>query len=354
MTDTRTALVTGGAGFIGSAMIRRLLRAGYRVVNIDKLSYASSLSTLADVQTSPDYHFDKIDICDGPALAAVLNRHRPHILIHLAAETHVDRSLDSSTPFIESNIIGTWTVLEQVRSYWNGLNGEDLARFRLVVVSTDEVYGDLGETGHFTVDSPYRPRSPYSASKAAADHLARAWHASYGLPVIVTNCSNNYGPYQFPEKLIPLIILRALNGLPLPVYGAGDQVRDWLHVEDHVEALLHVAERGRLGATYLIGGGSECANLTVVETICDLLDQSAPSLAGPRRDLISFVADRPGHDRRYAIDYAGTTAELGWRPTIDFASGLAQTVEWYRTNEWWWRPLIEDRFDMSRQGKGRT
>jgi len=343
-------LVTGGAGFIGSATVRRLLAGGYRVVTLDKLTYASTQATLVDVAGDPRHLFLHRDICDAEAVAAVLRQHRPDMVFHLAAETHVDRSLDSSAPFIQSNIVGTWTLLEQCRAYWQGLDAPAAAAFRVIVVSTDEVYGELGSTGTFTPDSPYRPRSPYSASKAASDHLARAWHASYGLPVIVTNCSNNYGPYQFPEKLIPLMILRALRGETLPVYGDGGQVRDWLHVADHAEALVQVAERGRPGATYLIGGQCERSNLEVVEAICDILDRDASPLDKPRRALIRFVADRPGHDRRYAIDISQITAELGWRPAVTFTDGLAATIDWYRKNEDWWRPLVERHNALARVG----
>jgi len=332
-------MVTGGAGFIGSAVCRELvLRQGWSVLNLDKLTYAANLRSLAEIAGDARYRFVQADICDGAALAAAFDAFAPDAVMHLAAETHVDRSIDGPAEFIRTNVLGTHTLLEAARRYWSGLAADARARFRFVHVSTDEVYGSLGEAGHFVETSPYDPRSPYAASKAASDHLAAAWHATYGLPVIISNCSNNYGPYHFPEKLIPLTILNALEGKPLPVYGDGMNVRDWLYVEDHVRALVLVLTRGRPGEKYNVGGRSERANLHVVETLCDIIDGLLPGSA-PRRGLIAFVADRPGHDRRYAIDPAKIEAELGWRAAESFESGLRKTVRWYIDNRVWWEPL---------------
>ena len=332
-----TYLVTGGAGFIGSAVVRRLARAGHRVVNLDKLTYAGNLDSVAEVSTLPNYAFERVDICDAEAVRRVFEQHRPRAVMHLAAESHVDRSIDGPGEFIATNVVGTFTMLQEARRYWAGLGGDEKSRFRFLHVSTDEVFGSLGESGYFTEETPYDPSSPYSASKASSDHLVRAWHRTYGLPVLVTNCSNNYGPYHFPEKLVPLVILNALEGKPLPVYGKGDNVRDWLFVEDHASALQTVVETGRVGETYAIGGHNERRNIEVVREICRLVDELAPSAQiGPRERLITFVADRPGHDARYAIDASKIERELGWRPAETFESGLRRTVQWYLDNRGWW------------------
>ena len=336
---SETILVTGGAGFIGSAYIRWVIgRTAARIVNVDMLTYAGNLDSLASVADSPRYAFEQLDIVDTAGLRAVFRRHRPDAVVHMAAESHVDRSIDAPSPFIQSNIVGTASLLEVAREYWDALGTSAKPHFRFHHVSTDEVYGSLGPQGLFTEDSPYLPNSPYSASKAAADHLVRAWHHTFGLPAIITNCSNNYGPCQFPEKLIPVLILNALHGRPLPIYGTGDNVRDWLFVDDHVEALLQVLSKGTIGETYNIGGNSERSNLQVATIVCDLLDELLPaSPHRPHRSLITFVADRPGHDKRYAIDSAKITAQLGWRPREDFESGLRRTIEWYLANRDWWQ-----------------
>ncbi|RAU23597.1 dTDP-glucose 4,6-dehydratase [Paramagnetospirillum kuznetsovii] len=349
--NTSTILVTGGSGFIGSCVVRTLLsRTGLRVVNVDKLTYAASPEALAVAAGNPRYVFEKIDVCDGPALAAAFARHRPDAVMHLAAESHVDRSIDAPSDFIQTNIVGTFTLLEVAAQYWRGLTSEVQAKFRFHHVSTDEVFGSLGADGRFSETTPYAPTSPYSASKAAADHLARAWRHTFGLPVVLSNCSNNYGPFQFPEKLIPLIIIRALEGKPLPVYGDGMQIRDWLHVEDHVDGLLAVLLRGQLGESYNIGGYGERPNIEVVRTLCTILDDLVPSPDGPRQRLITHVADRPGHDVRYAIDPAKITGELGWKPAHGFETGLKDTVRWYLDNEPWWRAILEQRYDGGRLG----
>jgi len=332
-------VVTGGAGFIGSAVCRQfVLEHGWTVLNYDKLTYAANLRSLDPVQDHPGYRFVQADICDRAALTAALDEFAPDAILHLAAESHVDRSIDAPAEFIRTNVLGTHVLLEAVRRYWTRLPKERRQDFRVVHVSTDEVYGSLGETGYFVETTPYDPRSPYAASKAAADHLARSWYTTYGLPVIISNCSNNYGPYHFPEKLIPLTILNALEEKLLPVYGDGMHVRDWLHVEDHVRALALILTGGRPGEKYNVGGHNERANLQVVQTICDLVDDLLPRPRS-RRELITFVADRPGHDRRYAIDPGKVEAELGWSPTLSFEQGLAQTVQWYLNNRWWWEPL---------------
>ena len=333
--------VTGGAGFIGSALIRYLIgNTDAEVVNIDKLTYAGNLASLAEAAESPRYCFEQVDICNRAELARVFNHHRPDAVMHLAAESHVDRSIDGPGSFIGTNIIGTFTLLEETLKYWRQSAPQVQARFRFLHVSTDEVYGSLGDSGLFTEQTQYQPNSPYSASKASSDHLVRAWHHTYGLPVVTTNCSNNYGPYQFPEKLIPLMILNALEGKPLPVYGRGDNIRDWLFVDDHVRALMAVLERGRLGQTYNIGGFNEKRNLEVVEGVCALLDELVPNAdIGPYGSLIHFVEDRPGHDQRYAIDAAKVSNELGWRPQESFDTGLRKTIEWYLANGDWWRSV---------------
>lgn len=347
-------LVTGGAGFIGSALCRRLLNDGDSVVNLDKLTYAASGTALADVEARAEYAFVHGDIGSADSVRSLLEAHEPDAVINLAAETHVDRSIDSAEPFIQTNVVATATLLDTVRRWLAGRPEEARRAFRFLHVSTDEVFGSLGEQGSFTETSPYDPRSPYSASKAASDHLASAWHHTYGLPTIISNCSNNYGPYQFPEKLIPLIILNALERRPLPVYGDGLNVRDWLHVDDHAAALALIVRRGEPGRSYGVGARQERSNLAVVEAICDLVDEATGEVAGgPRRKLIQFVADRPGHDRRYAMDPTRLETELGWRPTYDFERGLAETVGWYLDRQDWWRPLRE-RYEGDRLGLQRT
>lgn len=331
-------LVTGGAGFIGSAVVRLAVARGHAVVNLDALTYAANLANVAEVAESPLYAFEQSDIRDRGALDRVLSEHQPDMVLHLAAESHVDRSIDGPVDFIETNITGTFNLLEAVRFYWADRGKPE--GFRLHHVSTDEVYGSLGATGMFTEDTPYDPRSPYSASKAASDHLVRAWGETYGLPVVVTNCSNNYGPFQFPEKLIPVVILRALAGEPIPVYGDGGNMRDWLYVEDHADALLTVLERGQLGRTYNIGGENEATNIDLVRRISAELDELRPEGA-PHDRLITFVPDRPGHDRRYAIDPERIGSELSWRPSVTLDEGIARTVRWYLDNEAWWRPILE-------------
>ncbi len=329
-------LVTGGAGFIGSAVVRRAIRAGHAIVNLDKLTYAGSLTNVAEVAESPDYAFERADICDRRAVDAVLARHEPDAIMHLAAESHVDRSIDGPAAFIETNILGTYTMLEAARAYWTATGRPE--GFRFHHISTDEVFGSLGKTGKFTEETPYDPRSPYSASKASSDHLVRAWHETYGLPVVLTNCSNNYGPYHFPEKLIPVVILKALAGAPIPIYGRGDNIRDWLFVEDHADALLLVVQKGALGQSYNIGGENEATNLDLVTKICAILDEKRPGNR-PYADQIAFVADRPGHDQRYAIDPSRIREELGWRPSVTLDEGLEKTVQWFLDHEDWWRAL---------------
>lgn len=336
-------LVTGGAGFIGSALVRHLIaNTDHDVLNFDKLTYAGSLSTVEEVAGSPRYRFVQGDICDAGAVRSAITGFRPDVSTHLAAESHVDRSIDGPGQFIQTNLVGTFTMLSEARSYWQGLDGAARAAFRFHHISTDEVYGSLGEEGLFTEETPYDPRSPYSASKAGSDHLVSAWGHTYGLPVLITNCSNNYGPYHFPEKLIPLVIVRALAGDSLPVYGAGDQVRDWLYVEDHVRALQAVFERGQVGRTYNVGGHNEMKNIEVVRTVCAILDRLRPRPDGrPYAEQITHVADRPGHDKRYAIDAARIGRELGWAPRETFETGIEKTVRWYLDHERWWRPLVE-------------
>jgi len=334
--------VTGGAGFIGSALVRHLIcDTSHEVLNFDKLTYAGDLSTVAKAAGSDRYRFVQGDICDADAVRAAIAAFRPDVITHLAAESHVDRSIDGPGAFIETNVVGTFTMLSAARAYWLGLDGEANAAFRFHHISTDEVYGSLGDTGLFTEDTPYDPRSPYSASKAGSDHLVSAWGHTYGLPVLITNCSNNYGPYHFPEKLIPLMIAKALAGEPLPVYGAGDQVRDWLYVEDHVKALRTVFERGTPGRTYNVGGHNEKQNIEVVRTLCAILDQVSPREDGKSySEQITSVADRPGHDKRYAIDATRIGDELGWQPQETFETGIEKTVAWYLANKDWWRPLV--------------
>ena len=348
-------LVTGGAGFIGSAVCRHLIRdTGHAVVNLDKLTYAANLASLNPVADDPRYSFVRADICDAPAMAEVFRQYAPDAVLHLAAESHVDRSIDGPAAFIETNVVGTSVLVEAARRHFESLDADRRERFRFVHVSTDEVYGSLGPEGLFSETTAYDPSSPYSASKAASDHLARAWHETYGLPVVLSNCSNNYGPYHFPEKLIPLVILNALDGQPLPIYGKGENVRDWLFVEDHARALALVATKGVLGESYNIGGGAERTNLAVVQSICDILDRKRPRRGGARyRDLISFVTDRPGHDRRYAIDASKIERELGWKRQETFESGLERTIDWYLDNDWWWGPIRAERYAGERLGTAR-
>ncbi len=342
-------LVSGGAGFIGSAVVRRAIATGHAVVNVDALTYAACLDNVAEVADRPEYAFVEADIRDRAAMDAVLAEHRPDAIMHLAAESHVDRSIDGPGTFIETNVNGTFTLLEAARAYWTARGRPGTFRFHHI--STDEVYGSLGAEGRFTEDTPYDPRSPYSASKAASDHLVRAWFHTYGLPVVLTNCSNNYGPFHFPEKLIPVVILNALAGRPIPVYGRGENVRDWLHVEDHAEALLLVVEKGRVGRSYNIGGEAEARNIDLVRMICAILDRKCPEGA-PHARLITFVEDRPGHDLRYAIDPTRIREELGWRPSVTLEEGLERTVQWYLDNESWWRAL-QDREGVGRRlGRG--
>ena len=342
-------LVTGGAGFIGSAVVRLAVARGHHVVNLDALTYAACLDNVAPVSDSPMYAFEQADIRDRSAIDAVLETHKPDTIMHLAAESHVDRSIDAPGDFIDTNITGTYNMLEATRSYWAARNKPDSFRFHHV--STDEVFGSLGATGMFTEETPYDPRSPYSASKAASDHLVRAWAETYGLPVVLSNCSNNYGPYHFPEKLIPVVILNALAGKPLPIYGDGSNVRDWLYVDDHADALLCVLEKGVVNRSYNIGGENERSNLELVQTLCAILDKKRPRDSGPYADLITFVTDRPGHDARYAIDPARIRNELGWSPSVTVEQGLAQTVQWYLDNESWWRALQQRDGVGARLGK---
>jgi len=348
----KRVLVTGGAGFIGSAVVRRLVGRGYEVTNVDKLTYAGNLDSLRDVEGLPNYCFVQADICDQQAIRDLLSERQIDAVMHLAAESHVDRSIDGPAAFVETNIVGTFRLLDAALQHWRNLDDEGRAVFRFHHVSTDEVFGDLPfDGGVFTEQTPYAPSSPYSASKASSDHFVRAWHSTYDLPVVLSNCSNNYGPYHFPEKLIPLAILNALEVKPLPVYGRGENVRDWLHVDDHAEALELVLTRGKPGESYNVGGRAERSNLQVVETICDLLDRRLPLPDGrSRRSLIEFVTDRPGHDLRYAIDPAKIERELGWRAAHDFETGLAETVDWFLANEWWWRPIREGKYQGERLG----
>jgi dTDP-glucose 4,6-dehydratase len=350
-------MVTGGAGFIGSALVRFVIKeTGDSVVNVDKLTYAGNLESLIDVADSERYAFERIDICDQAEVERVFEEHSPDVVVHLAAESHVDRSIDGPAAFIETNFVGTYTLLEAARNYWQAMDDERKSSFRFHHVSTDEVYGDLEDSGAlFTEDTPYAPSSPYSASKAGSDHLVRAWQRTYGLPTLITNCSNNYGPYHFPEKLIPLVILNALEGKPLPVYGRGQQIRDWLYVEDHARALLTVLRRGKVGETYNIGGCNEKRNIDVVEKICDLLDEMAPEKpkgVAAYRDLITFVEDRPGHDLRYAIDADKMRQELGWQPQEDFESGMRKTVRWYLENTEWCQHVQDGSYQRERLGAG--
>ena len=342
-------LVTGGAGFIGSAVVRLAVTRGHAVVNVDALTYAACLDNVASVSKSNLYSFEQADIRDRAALERVFVNHRPDAVMHLAAESHVDRSIDGPSDFIETNITGTFNMLEAARAHWARAGRP--AEFRFHHISTDEVFGSLGAEGQFTEATPYDPRSPYSASKAASDHLVRAWHETYGLPVVLTNCSNNYGPFHFPEKLIPVAILNALAGKPIPVYGTGENVRDWLYVEDHADALLTVVEKGTVGRSYNIGGENERRNIDLVRLICAILDAKRPK-ATSYADQITFVTDRPGHDARYAIDPSRIRDELGWRPSVTVEEGLERTVQWYLDNEAWWQPLLERQGALQRLGRG--
>lgn len=343
-------IVTGGAGFIGSALVRMIINeTEHEILNIDKLTYAGHLESLETISDSARYHFEQVDICDAEAIYSIYYKFRPDAIIHLAAESHVDRSIDGSAEFIKTNINGTHSLLEVARQYWQKLVGEKKGNFRFLHVSTDEVYGELGESGFFTEETPYDPRSPYSSSKASSDHLVRAWHHTYGLPVLITNCSNNYGPYQFPEKLIPVVILKALQGKDIPVYGTGENVRDWLYVDDHAKALLKVIEGGIPGETYNVGGHNEKKNIEVVHMICDTLDELVPKDSN-YRDQITFVTDRPGHDFRYAIDASKIERELGWTPEETFSSGIKKTIYWYLENTEWVEAVMGKNYNFERLG----
>ncbi len=369
-------LVTGGAGFIGSNLVHLLIERGHTVLNVDKLTYAGNLASLSAIEDHPNYRFVQADICDAPAMRSLFTEFKPDGVMHLAAESHVDRSIDGPGEFIQTNITGTYVLLDAARDYWQNLpeasdEGASIAdsqahhssaiihppskkSFRFLHVSTDEVYGSLGETGKFTETTPYDPHSPYSASKASSDHLARAWCDTFGLPILITNCSNNYGPYQFPEKLIPVVILKALAGEPIPVYGAGENIRDWLYVEDHAEALLTVLKKGKVGETYNVGGNNEMTNIDLIKLLCTILDELVPvsseSSIKSYSDLITYVTDRPGHDLRYAIDASKIKNDLGWEPKQDPKSGFKQTVQWYLDNETWWSAILDGSYQMERLG----
>jgi len=349
-------LVTGGAGFIGSAVVRYLInKTDHKVVNIDKLTYAGNLESLKKIDQSNRYAFERANICNRQAMTDIFEKHQPDYIMHLAAESHVDRSIDGPAAFIETNIVGTYAMLEVTRVYWNKLKGEKKKRFKFHHISTDEVYGTLGAEGLFTEENRYEPNSPYSASKASSDHLVRAWRETYGLPTVITNCSNNYGPYHFPEKLIPLVIINALAGKPLPIYGKGDQIRDWLYVEDHAQALVKVVTEGRDGETYNIGGHNEMQNIEVVKTLCTLLEELVPNKPEgltQYEDLITYVTDRPGHDVRYAIDASKIKRELGWVPYETFETGMRKTVQWYLDNKEWWENVLNGSYQGERLGLG--
>tara|TARA_S200000501_G_scaffold258683_1_gene242470 strand:+ start:694 stop:1746 length:1053 start_codon:yes stop_codon:yes gene_type:complete len=348
----RKVLVTGGAGFIGSAVCRHLIGLNnYRVLNLDKLTYAGTTSSLKEIEKNPNYFFKKVDICDQKSITSILKDFKPNAIMHLAAESHVDRSIDGPSAFMKTNIMGTYNLLECSRTYYQSLSSNDKNLFRFHHISTDEVYGTLGDEGLFTELTPYDPRSPYSASKASSDHLVKAWFHTYNLPILITNCSNNYGPFHFPEKLIPLIILNALDGKSLPIYGKGDNIRDWLYVEDHARALVKVVEEGKIGETYNIGGNNEYTNLEVVELICSFLDDLKPKNES-YTNLITYVEDRPGHDKRYAIDAEKIESKLSWKAKENFKSGLLKTIHWYLDNEWWWKPL-RDNYSGKRLGRGK-
>ena len=349
----RKIIVTGGAGFIGSALIRHLIRTtDCEVCNLDKLTYAGNLASLKEIAASPRYHFTQLDICNTADVARLFAEFRPDAIMHLAAESHVDRSIDNPLEFVQTNVMGTANLLYCATQYWKTLSDEEKKAFRFQHISTDEVYGSLGAEGYFTETTPYDPQSPYSASKAGSDHLVRAWGHTFGLPVLLSNCSNNYGPYHFPEKLIPLVILNALDGKKLPIYGKGENIRDWLYVEDHAKALWLINRQGVPGETYNIGGHNERTNLEVVQTICRILDELRPKATGSYADQITFVTDRPGHDLRYAIDADKLRHDLGWQPEENFDTGIRRTVEWYLNNSWWWQPIREKKYAGERLGKG--
>jgi len=344
-------LITGGAGFIASALIRHFIKTSdYQILNLDKLTYAGNLESLSEIKDSENYRFVEGDIGDHDLVTSLLDDFQPDAIMHLAAESHVDRSIDGPAEFIQTNIVGTYNLLNCAKNYWSYLDEEKKASFRFQHISTDEVYGSLGDTGLFEETTSYDPRSPYSASKAASDHLVMAWFHTYGMPVLVTNCSNNYGPYHFPEKLIPLVILNALDGEKLPIYGKGDNIRDWLYVDDHAKALATVLDKGAVGETYNVGGNNERTNLEVVETICDILDELSPKEGGRYRDQIVFVEDRPGHDKRYAIDATKIKTELGWEPEENFDTGIRRTIQWYLDNKWWWGPIRQLKYSGERLG----
>ncbi len=345
-------LVTGGAGFIGSNLVRQLVKSGSTVLNVDNLTYAGNLKSLDDLRNYPNYHFERLDITNAAAMVRAVETFAPTRIMHLAAESHVDRSIDGPGQFVQTNVIGTFNLIQAALRHYQSLQSSDATRFRFLHVSTDEVYGSLGAEGSFTETTPYDPHSPYSATKAASDHLVRAWSDTYGLPALITNCSNNYGPFQFPEKLIPVVILKCLRGEPIPVYGNGHNVRDWLYVEDHCRALRIVVDRGAVGQTYNVGGNNERTNLQLVQTICSILDELRPEVDGrPHAEKIQFVADRPGHDQRYAIDATKIERELGWTPTEDFESGFAKTVRWYLDNEFWWQAILSNENHLGRKGQ---